>query len=309
MAPIKCPLSAQRGFIVLIQRCRFTYDEEGEKCRVRRESKRRIARCELAVRNVLAVVSFLLLLFFPCLGFFWRVPRRYRNIGYWDCSARRWWSSKGELPGGACEFWTSYTARYEEAAQLPADVTLGEQVARGSLLVSFGLCLAVAVDGGLCSCITSNFYEEFRNVRVCVSPSVHDWNSSNKVFEVGVSPTYPSITYYWTVPLILDQSYLVGEINKFENCWYKSVRILEVLKLLFPQFLNLSSSQRDMSGPRFGDLSNDRWSGGTGSFSQGISYPLECVLGILTWNNITLLIVRCNDSTYHRIKVWRQKKR
>ncbi len=31
------------------------------------------------------------------------------------------------------------------------------------------------------------------------------------------------------------------EINKFENCWYKSVRILEVLKLLFQQFLNFSS--------------------------------------------------------------------
>jgi hypothetical protein len=26
------------------------------------------------------------------------------------------------------------------------------------------------------------------------------------------------------------------EINKFEDCWYESVRILEVLKLLFQQF-------------------------------------------------------------------------
>jgi hypothetical protein len=34
------------------------------------------------------------------------------------------------------------------------------------------------------------------------------------------------------------------EINKFENCWYRSVRILEILKLLFQQFSNLSSSQR-----------------------------------------------------------------
>ncbi len=47
---------------------------------------------------------------------------------------------------------------------------------------------------------------------------------------------YPPVTYYWTVPLILDHSYLVGEINKFENCWYKSVTISEVLKLLFQQF-------------------------------------------------------------------------
>ncbi len=73
----------------------------------------------------------------------------------------------------------------------------------------------------------------------------------------------PPITYYWTVPLILDHSYLVGKFIKFENCCYKSVRILEVLKLLFRQFLNVSSSQRDISGPIIGDLSNDRWSGGT----------------------------------------------
>ncbi len=53
------------------------------------------------------------------------------------------------------------------------------------------------------------------------------------------------------------------EINKFENCSYKGVRILEVLKLLFQQFLNSSSSHRDMSGPRLETLSNNRWSGGT----------------------------------------------
>jgi hypothetical protein len=53
------------------------------------------------------------------------------------------------------------------------------------------------------------------------------------------------------------------KIYKFENCWYKSVRILEVLKLLFQQFLNLSSFQRDMSVPILGDLSNNRWSGGS----------------------------------------------
>ncbi len=53
------------------------------------------------------------------------------------------------------------------------------------------------------------------------------------------------------------------EINKFQNCWYKSVRILEVLKHLFHQSLNLSSSKRDMSGPILGALSNNRWSWGS----------------------------------------------
>jgi hypothetical protein len=52
------------------------------------------------------------------------------------------------------------------------------------------------------------------------------------------------------------------DINKFENCWYKSVRILEVLKLLFQQFLHLSRSQRFMRGPILGELSNNRWLGG-----------------------------------------------
>jgi hypothetical protein len=64
---------------------------------------------------------------------------------------------------------------------------------------------------------------------------------------------YPPITYYWTVPLILDHSFSRWEVNKFKNCLYKSVRILEVLKLLFQQYLNLSSSQRDKSGPILGD--------------------------------------------------------
>ncbi len=68
-------------------------------------------------------------------------------------------------------------------------------------------------------------------------------------------------------PLFLDSASNLGrliscwEINKFENCWYKSVRILEVLKLLFQKFLNLSSSQRGMSGSILGALSNSRWRG------------------------------------------------
>jgi hypothetical protein len=67
--------------------------------------------------------------------------------------------------------------------------------------------------------------------------------------------------------LLLDSAPNLGpliyrwEINKFENCWYKSVRSLEVVKLSFQQILNLSSSQRDMSGPMLGNLSNNRWLG------------------------------------------------
>ncbi len=65
--------------------------------------------------------------------------------------------------------------------------------------------------------------------------------------------------------LLLDTASNLGplisrwEINRFENFRYKSVRILEVPKLLFQQFLNLSGFQRDMCGPILGDLSNNRW--------------------------------------------------
>ncbi len=87
-----------------------------------------------------------------------------------------------------------------------------------------------------------------------------------------VCPSWQAPTpHLFTVPpdhLLLDSAPNLGplishwEINKFQNCWYKSVRILKVLKILFQQFLTLSSSQRDMSGPILGDLSNNRWSGG-----------------------------------------------
>jgi hypothetical protein len=53
------------------------------------------------------------------------------------------------------------------------------------------------------------------------------------------------------------------ELGKFKNCWNKSFRTSEILTLLYQQFSNLLISQRNMSGPRLGELSNDRWSGGT----------------------------------------------
>ncbi len=71
------------------------------------------------------------------------------------------------------------------------------------------------------------------------------------------------------------------EIDKFENCRYRSVRILEVLKLWFQQFLNLSSSQRDMSGPRLGALSNNRWLGGSKWTMDGLAPENTMCYGFL----------------------------
>ncbi len=90
---------------------------------------------------------------------------------------------------------------------------------------------------------------------------------------------YPLITYYRTVVILILVGPLIPrwEINKFENCWYKSVRILEFLKLLFHQFLNLSSSQRDMSGPILGTLSNNRRSQCTSFIASQLILMVEAL--------------------------------
>ncbi len=52
-------------------------------------------------------------------------------------------------------------------------------------------------------------------------------------------------------------------IGKFKNCWNKSFWKSKILTVLYQQFSNLLISQRDMSGPRLGALSNNRWSVGS----------------------------------------------
>ncbi len=67
--------------------------------------------------------------------------------------------------------------------------------------------------------------------------------------------------------LLLDRSPNIGplvsrwELDKFKNCWYKRYRTFKILTFLYQKFLNLLISQRDMSGPRLGALSNYRWLG------------------------------------------------
>jgi hypothetical protein len=69
--------------------------------------------------------------------------------------------------------------------------------------------------------------------------------------------------------LLLDRSPNIGrlifrwELDKFKNCWNKSFRTSKTLTLLYQQFSNLLISQRDMSDPRLGALSHNRWSGDT----------------------------------------------
>ncbi len=67
--------------------------------------------------------------------------------------------------------------------------------------------------------------------------------------------------------LLLDRSSNIGPLNKFKNCWNKSFRNSKILTLLYQKFSKLLISQRDMSGPSLGTLSNNRWSGSTNACS------------------------------------------
>jgi hypothetical protein len=93
------------------------------------------------------------------------------------------------------------------------------------------------------------------------------WNGQELIGPDGVNiktlnkRRYPSITYYWTVPLILVHSYLVGNLTN-SKMLKRNFRTTIILTLLNQQFSNLLISQRDMSGPRLGALPNNTWSGG-----------------------------------------------
>ncbi len=79
-----------------------------------------------------------------------------------------------------------------------------------------------------------------------------------------------SYSWLFIVPpdhLLLDRSPNIGplisrwELDKFKNCWNKTFRTSKILTILYQIFSNLLIAQRDMSGPRLGALSNNRWSG------------------------------------------------
>jgi hypothetical protein len=84
---------------------------------------------------------------------------------------------------------------------------------------------------------------------------------------------YFPITYYWTGLLMLDHSYLVGNLTNSKIGWNKRFRTSKILTLLYQQVSNLLISQRDMSGPRLGALSNNKRSGG-----------IVLVLSLAFWN-------------------------
>ncbi len=68
--------------------------------------------------------------------------------------------------------------------------------------------------------------------------------------------------------LLLDRPPNIGplisrwKLDEFKNCWNKSFRTSKILTLLYQMFSNFLIFQRNMSGPRLGALSNNRWSRG-----------------------------------------------
>jgi hypothetical protein len=78
--------------------------------------------------------------------------------------------------------------------------------------------------------------------------------------------------------LLLDRSPNIGplksrwELGKFKNCWNKIFRTSKILTLLYQQFSNLLIFQRDMSGPRLGALSNNRWSGDSYTHNRNLKW-------------------------------------
>ncbi len=86
--------------------------------------------------------------------------------------------------------------------------------------------------------------------------------------------------------LSLDRSPNIGplislwELDKFKNCSNKSFRTSKILTLLHQQVSHLLFSQRDMSGPRLRELSNDRWLGGNINWSKVTRYSQPLLLCI-----------------------------
>jgi hypothetical protein len=95
--------------------------------------------------------------------------------------------------------------------------------------------------------------------------------------------------------LLLDSAPNIGplisrwELDKFKICWNKSFRTSIILTILYQQFLNLLISRRDMSGPRLGALSNNRWSGGTTLYVTCVEVAAQCPLHVYT-----LYVVSCS---------------
>ncbi len=123
-------------------------------------------------------------------------------------------------------------------------------------------------------------------------------------------------TVTWNTPdhLLLDKSSNIGPLISgweldFRNCKDKSFKTSKILTHLYQQFSNLLISHRDMSGPRLGALSNNRWSGGSSStiYNQVLVLPTtEAITSKWSPKSVggTLFSVIVNGVKIHALQLW-----
>ncbi len=168
------------------------------------------------------------------------------------------YSSRGD-PSSQCRSWWTSTGPGPGSTKTSPTLTLNSTATR----VPWRRPLATSKSPGRCSRVPSRSPNDRCGMRKSAR------HSTLQLFHTCVRTIPPD-------HLSLDNAPNLGplisrwEINKFENCWYKSVRILEVLMLLFHQILNSSSSQQIMSGPILGHLSNNRSSGVHGKYASSV---------------------------------------
>jgi hypothetical protein len=99
---------------------------------------------------------------------------------------------------------------------------------------------------------------EWARCQKAIGKMYSTWNWRVEARELGLVPPDH---------LLLDRPPKIGplisrwKLDEFKNCWKKSFRTSKILTLLYQQFSNLLIFQQDMSCPRLGALSNNRWSG------------------------------------------------
>ncbi len=121
------------------------------------------------------------------------------------------------------------------------------------------------------SCVSPDNFTQTANhpLNVLVLDEQRAWNRMMKCssWHGSVSSVDNIIATLTPDHLLMDTSPNTGllisrwELDQFKNCWNKSFKASKILTLLYRQFSDLLISQRDVSGPRLGALSNSRWSG------------------------------------------------
>ncbi len=104
-------------------------------------------------------------------------------------------------------------------------------------------------------------------------------------FQPSLPLQYTPITYYWIVPLILDDSYLVGNLTNLRIAETKALELLKSWHFCISNLRTFVNFPTRYEWSRLGALSNNRWSWAH----------------VITWSFLS-----CVDPTYAHL-LWREK--